>query len=149
MESPLHLSSGEEGRNIESGDDGSMFSQNFNNSAVNFQSQSSGRAGTGSMHSLDSGNVTQNIRKIDRIEADAACDHELVEIKDRDGRVVKMKMKTQKMTRPQTFFALCKSYCAINVLLTPKAFANGGLLLSPAAIMVASFLQATAAIKLT
>ena len=53
------------------------------------------------------------------------------------------------MNRVQTFFALCKCYCAINVLLIPKSFANGGYVLSPIALTISCILQATCAIKLT
>ena len=53
------------------------------------------------------------------------------------------------MNRVQTFFAICKNYCAINVLLIPKSFSNGGYLLSPIALIISCFLQATCAIKLT
>jgi len=53
------------------------------------------------------------------------------------------------MTKVQSFFATAKSYCAINVLLTPKAFRNGGYLLSPIALVIAGALQCYCAIKLT
>jgi amino acid permease len=97
------------------------------------------------VHSLDSGNVTQNFRKLDRLEAGAACKHSRVPIRDGEGYVV----KSEKMTRMQTFFALLKSYCAINVLLTPKSFANGGFLLSPIALTAACILQTICAVKLS
>lgn len=53
------------------------------------------------------------------------------------------------MNRVQAFFAICKCYCAINVLLVPKQFANGGFVLSPTALIISSFLQGMCAIKLT
>ena len=53
------------------------------------------------------------------------------------------------MNRIQTFFALLKRYCAINVLLTPKSFVNGGFLLSPIALILACFFQTICAIKLS
>ena len=91
-----------------------------------------------SMNSIDSGNVTQNMRIFSRIEADAACKHAIVKVKDNEGRVVKKKLKTEKMNKVQSFFALCKCYCAINVLLTPKSFKNGGYLFSPIALLLAA-----------
>ena len=48
-----------------------------------------------------------------------------------------------------TFFAICKAYCAINVLLLPMSFANGGWLLSPCAMLLALFFQALCAFRLT
>jgi len=59
------------------------------------------------------------------------------------------KSSSSKMNKCQAFFALCKCYCAINVLLTPKAFKNGGYLLSPIALMLACSLQTLCAIKLS
>jgi amino acid permease len=53
------------------------------------------------------------------------------------------------MSKVQTFFALCKCYCAINVLLTPKAFKNGGYLFTPICLFIAAGLQGFAAVKLT
>ena len=46
------------------------------------------------------------------------------------------KSKSQKMNKFQSFFALCKLYCAINVLLVPKAFKNAGYLASPLIVLV-------------
>ena len=54
-----------------------------------------------------------------------------------------------KMTSFQAYFALLKAYCAINVLLLPKAFKNGGYLLSPIALFLACFFECTCAIKLS
>ena len=42
--------------------------------------------------------------------------------------------KSAKMSNLEAYLTLLKSYCAINVLLTPKAFRNGGYLLSPCAL---------------
>jgi hypothetical protein len=98
-------------------------------------SQMTGRKST---KSIDSGNVTQNMRMFNRIEADAACKHAIVKIQDSHGRTIKKKLKTEKMNKVQTFFALCKCYCAINVLLTPKAFKNGGYMFSPISLFIAA-----------
>ena len=49
----------------------------------------------------------------------------------------------------KTFFAVLKAYCAINVLLLPCSFANGGYLLSPIAMIVACFFEALCAARLT
>ena len=48
----------------------------------------------------------------------------------------------------KTFMAMCKAYCAINVLLLPKAYAQGGYILAPLALMTACFFEALAAVKL-
>lgn len=64
-------------------------------------------------------------------------------------KIETLKKKSEKMTDVQAFFATCKCYCAINVLLTPKAFKNGGYLLSPVALIIAAVLQCMCAIKLT
>lgn len=53
-----------------------------------------------------------------------------------------------KMNMGQAYFALIKAYCAINVLLLPKAFKNGGWLLSPPSLMVACIFESACAIKL-
>ena len=49
----------------------------------------------------------------------------------------------------ETYFAVIKSYCAINVLLLPKAFKNGGFVLSPAAMFVAVFFETLCAVRLS
>lgn len=144
--SPLHgpYSDGE-GKNWDSasGEEGSLFSQNFNTSLNHYRDSDGGsrsssqHGGPRSVHSIDSGNVTHNFRKIDRLEADVACKHTRVPIQDNDGKVIQTKVKSEKMSRMQTFFAMLKCYCAINVLLTPKSFANGGFLLSPIALIFA------------
>lgn len=38
-----------------------------------------------------------------------------------------------------TYAALCKGYCAINILILPKQFDNGGWLVGIVAIFVAAF----------
>ena len=48
-----------------------------------------------------------------------------------------------------TCFAVMKAYCAINVLLLPCAFANGGYLLSPIAMVVAVCFESLCAARLT
>ena len=53
------------------------------------------------------------------------------------------------MNKCQSFFALCKLYCAINVLLVPKAFANGGYLASPIIVLISCSFQSACAIRLT
>ena len=105
--------------------------------------------GNRSINSNQSGNVTNYIRNYDRFEADINCKHNVVKVRDDQGNVVAKKVKSEKMTNFQSFFATCKSYCAINVLLTPKAFKNGGYILSPVALLIAGVLQCYCAIKLT
>jgi len=48
----------------------------------------------------------------------------------------------------QTYAAICKGYCAINILILPKQFDNGGWLLSLIAVFVAFFLVLNCALKL-
>ena len=43
-----------------------------------------------------------------------------------------------KMTPVQTYFAICKGYCAINILILPKQFDNGGWLVGILSINIAS-----------
>ena len=49
----------------------------------------------------------------------------------------------------KTFFAILKAYCAINVLLLPCSFANGGYILSPCAMVLACFFEGLCAARLT
>ena len=49
----------------------------------------------------------------------------------------------------QAYFALLKAYCAINILLLPKSFKNGGWALSPVSLAVSCLFEATCAIKLS
>lgn len=55
----------------------------------------------------------------------------------------------KKMGTCKTFFAICKAYCAINVLLLPRSFVNGGYMLSPIAMAVAVFFESLCAVRLT
>ena len=55
----------------------------------------------------------------------------------------------RKMTPLQAYFALLKAYCAINVLLLPKAVRNGGYALSPAALAISCCFEGTCAVKLS
>ena len=55
----------------------------------------------------------------------------------------------KRMGPVKTFFAIMKAYCAINVLLLPKAYTTGGYLFSPLALMTGCFFESTAAVKLT
>lgn len=54
----------------------------------------------------------------------------------------------KKLTVFQAYFALLKAYCAINILLLPKSFRNGGYALSPLSLMMACLFESTCAIKL-
>lgn len=49
----------------------------------------------------------------------------------------------------QSFFAIIKAYCAINVLLLPLPFSEGGYILAPIAMAVACFFEALSASRLT
>ena len=53
-----------------------------------------------------------------------------------------------KMTPFQTFAALCKGYCAINILILPKQFENGGWLIGLVSIFVAVLFVLQCALKL-
>lgn len=67
---------------------------------------------------------------------------------DREQTAIDQNEGSPKMNVIQAYFGLIKAYCAINVLLLPKAFKNGGWLLSPIALTVACIFEATCAIKL-
>jgi hypothetical protein len=54
-----------------------------------------------------------------------------------------------KMTPVQAFFAILKAYCVINILLLPKAFQNGGYILSPIVVVIACIFEGLCAIKLS
>ena len=53
------------------------------------------------------------------------------------------------MGKCQTFFAILKAYSAINALLLPMAYAEGGYILSPCAMIFALFFQGLSAAQLT
>lgn len=55
----------------------------------------------------------------------------------------------RKLTKFQTFFAILKAYCAINVLLLPLSFVNGGFILSPIMMIIACFFETLCAIRLS
>ena len=57
--------------------------------------------------------------------------------------------KVGKMGTTQAFFAILKAYCAINVLLLPLSFRDGGYILSPFAMAFACFFEALSASRLT
>ena len=75
---------------------------------------------------------------------DEFWDHVLLSTPNDDSKV-----KVVEMNQYQAYFALLKAYCAINVLLLPKAFRNGGFALSPLSLMVACTFECTCAIKLS
>ena len=83
------------------------------------------------------------MRHFDRAQIKANTAHHKIKTEEGEKEV------PDKMDRCQTFFALCKSYCSINVLLIPKSFHNGGYLLSPIAIVIGGLLQAICAVKLS
>ena len=59
-----------------------------------------------------------------------------------------LKPKLRKMGPVKTFFAVIKAYCAINVLLLPRSFVNGGYLVAPLAMIVACFFESLSAARL-
>ena len=49
----------------------------------------------------------------------------------------------------KTFFAILKAYCAINVLLLPMSFTEGGYIVSPLAMLVGCLFETNSAVKLS
>ena len=47
-----------------------------------------------------------------------------------------------------TFFAIVKAYMAINILLTPRSFVNGGYLLSPFALLIAFLIEGMSSFRM-
>lgn len=64
------------------------------------------------------------------------------------GRSGGTKAADVRLTAFQTYIALIKGYCAILVLVLPKAFTRGGYLVSPACIIISGMIQMIAANKL-
>ena len=64
------------------------------------------------------------------------------------GFTKRKKRHVRKMGTITTFFAVLKAYCAINILLLPCSFANGGYFLSPCAMFVACFFEGLCAYRL-
>jgi hypothetical protein len=52
------------------------------------------------------------------------------------------------MTDFETFIAVCKCYCAINILILPKNFSNGGYIVGIASVVIAGALVYYCALKL-
>ena len=122
---------------------------NHSRQGSNYSRGSSYRSGMShGGQSIDSGNVTVNIGKYDRLPAELGITKRVVEVRIDDDHVEK-RIKNEKMDSVQTFFAICKCYCAINVLVTPKSFRNGGYLFTPISLILAGALQCYCAIKLT
>ena len=78
-------------------DNGSLFSMNFNSQKGGHSRGA--KASNLSVRSIDSGNVTVQIRKFDRIEADAAMPHHVEKMVDESGNIIKEKLKPDKMNR--------------------------------------------------
>lgn len=53
-----------------------------------------------------------------------------------------------KMTPFQTYAALCKGYCCINILILPKQFENGGWLIGIISMVVATLFVLNCALML-
>ena len=83
---------------------------------------------------MDQVNKVQKSKKI-QLDKDSSDEKE-------EGSEDAKRKKVKKMNNVQTFFALCKNYCAINILLTPKAFTNGGYIVSPIVMIIACTLMA-------
>lgn len=56
--------------------------------------------------------------------------------------------KTPKLSPFEAYIALIKGYCAMTILMLPKAFANGGWLASLVFLIVSGLLTTLCAIKL-
>ena len=54
----------------------------------------------------------------------------------------------KKMSKFKAYMALCKGYCAINILVLPKQFDNGGWLVGVLSIMIAAGFVTMCALKL-
>ena len=52
------------------------------------------------------------------------------------------------MSNIRTYFALVKAYMAIGILLTPRSFVNGGYVLSPLALIVATAFECFSSMRL-
>ena len=53
-----------------------------------------------------------------------------------------------KMSNLRTYFALVKAYMAINILLTPRSFVNGGYFFSPIAMIIATIFESFSSVRL-
>ena len=53
-----------------------------------------------------------------------------------------------KMSAFETYIAVIKGYCALMILVLPRAFVRGGYLLSPVLLAISGALQAYCALKL-
>ena len=69
-------------------------------------------------------------------------------VDDHFNSAEKPTQKLIKMSNCKTFFALIKSYMAINILLTPRSFVNGGYVLSPCALITATCIEQMGSIRL-
>ena len=56
--------------------------------------------------------------------------------------------ESEKMSGFAAYMALCKGYCAINILVLPKQFDNGGWLIGSASIVFAAFFVLLTGLKL-
>lgn len=56
--------------------------------------------------------------------------------------------RKRKLTEFETYVALIKAYCALLVLLLPKAFSHGGFVFSPICVLVFGAIQTIAGIML-
>jgi proton-coupled amino acid transporter len=66
-----------------------------------------------------------------------------------EKRIMKQDLKKVGKIGPvKTYFALLKGYCAIVILIIPKAFQNGGWLFSALALLFSCFLTTICTLKL-
>jgi hypothetical protein len=63
-------------------------------------------------------------------------------------RVQKIQLNSRKLSVFETYIALIKGYCAIVILTLPKAFENGGYLMSPFLMLGAALLTTLCVRKL-
>jgi len=66
----------------------------------------------------------------------------------RYGIVEEMEPQPKKMNAFETYVAIIKGYCALMVLVLPRAFERGGYVLSPIIMICSSAVQVTCALKL-
>ena len=95
------------------------------------------------MDSTDVSGIDGNIARSDNLSTVPTC-----KLSTLDNSDIEVKEVKRTMTTFQTFFALLKAYCAINVLLLPLSFKNGGYILSPVMMIIACCFMTLCAIQL-
>lgn len=66
----------------------------------------------------------------------------------RFGGIAEIEPETKKMNAFETYIALIKGYCALMILVLPRAFGRGGYVFSPIVMMLSGAVQMYCALKL-